>query len=294
MTESNSFLDKARAFIRNPLGIIGLFIVMLDGLAAGVLGASPYLSDDQRWLLVIFTVLFPFVVLGVFYRLVTKHHPKLYAPADWKDEKNFFRSQSHDDIARLSAVEAVDLELAPHRSELLEGLSPNRGELRPDPSKTRPSELTRMEEAFRRGRQAEELAIRAIEEEMGGVSVQRRVFLEGKSGDIAFDGLAVNRRKQASVAIEVKALNSFAAVHRAIDSFVHTASLADTSMKAVQSPFQLSFILALVATTDELDIAKLYDLAVRRVSEAPLGVNVRVFSLRDLIKRYPEHPVPTN
>ena len=36
-------------------------------------------------LLVLFLVSFPVLIMSVFYRLVTKHHTKLYAPSDFLD-----------------------------------------------------------------------------------------------------------------------------------------------------------------------------------------------------------------
>ena len=38
-----------------------------------------------------FLVIFPFVVLLAFYKLVSKHHVKLYAPQDYPDKEGFFR-----------------------------------------------------------------------------------------------------------------------------------------------------------------------------------------------------------
>lgn len=40
-------------------------------------------------MLVWFIVLFPMVILGAFYRLVTKHSNKLFGPSDFSDEANF-------------------------------------------------------------------------------------------------------------------------------------------------------------------------------------------------------------
>ncbi|MSP42653.1 MAG: hypothetical protein EXR08_04715 [Alphaproteobacteria bacterium] len=78
-------------FMRNPLGIIALFIVMIYAMA-GLVTTSEALSPDERFILVIFLAAFPLIVLVAFYLLVTRHSEKLYAPGDFKDEENYLRA----------------------------------------------------------------------------------------------------------------------------------------------------------------------------------------------------------
>lgn len=85
------FMDNAKGLTRNPLGIIALFISLIYGFACLVLSTSinnlqcPY----ERLPLIWFIILFPVLILSAFTYLVVKHHPKLYAPSDFKDERNF-------------------------------------------------------------------------------------------------------------------------------------------------------------------------------------------------------------
>lgn len=83
--------QSATKLSKNPLGIIALFILLIYGLATILFGyVGNVLTENQRWWFVVFLVVFPIVVLAAFVYLVTKHHPKLYAPGEFKDEKNFF------------------------------------------------------------------------------------------------------------------------------------------------------------------------------------------------------------
>lgn len=111
-------MKDASQFIRNPLGLIGLFIVLIYGFGALVAGASPELTTDQRWVLVWFVVLFPPIVLSALYRLVTRHHSKLYAPADWKDERLLYGPQTLEQITQRETREAVALEEEPVQVEI--------------------------------------------------------------------------------------------------------------------------------------------------------------------------------
>lgn len=88
-----SFIGNARGLAKNPLGIIALFISLIYGFACLVLGISASnLDAKERYLLILFLIIFPVLVLGVFVYLVTKHHKKLYAPADYRDDKSFLET----------------------------------------------------------------------------------------------------------------------------------------------------------------------------------------------------------
>ena len=55
--------------VKNPIGIVALFISLIYSIANLVLGVTANsLTPEERFPIVIFIVLFPVVVLGVFYR----------------------------------------------------------------------------------------------------------------------------------------------------------------------------------------------------------------------------------
>ncbi|TMU85859.1 hypothetical protein FGG79_11725 [Bacillus sp. BHET2] len=115
-------LGEFKAFINNPLGIIGLFLVLVDGIAAVVIIKSQ-LNYSLNLILVLFIVLFPIVVLAIFFRLVTNHHNKLYAPSDYKDENNFIRSfdnrtQSTVDVPVLEYYQNANKQLNKEKMQL--------------------------------------------------------------------------------------------------------------------------------------------------------------------------------
>jgi hypothetical protein len=75
------FENLSSNFVKNPLGLIALFIVLVYAIA-GIVAASANFNEDQRWVIVFFLVSFPCIVLGVFYRLITKHIDKMYSPGE--------------------------------------------------------------------------------------------------------------------------------------------------------------------------------------------------------------------
>ena len=93
---------------RKPLGVVGLFIWLIYSIAGLVMAASAqHLPYSLQLVLTLFIALFPLAILGVFYLLVTKHHEKLYAPADFKDETLFFRPATQDEVREKYELEQV-------------------------------------------------------------------------------------------------------------------------------------------------------------------------------------------
>lgn len=85
---TNPFKEISPAFTRSPLGIIALFIVMVYAIA-GIAGAATEYDCGQRWVIVSFMVTFPFIVMRVFYLLVTEHSDKIYGPGDFQSDRGF-------------------------------------------------------------------------------------------------------------------------------------------------------------------------------------------------------------
>src|SRR5258708_39907706 len=90
----NEFGHTAKKLTHNPLGIIALFIVLVYAFASLVVGFGSSLEQSQKTPLIWFLVLFPVLVLLVFAWLVSRHHMKLYAPTDYRDDKLFIYPQS--------------------------------------------------------------------------------------------------------------------------------------------------------------------------------------------------------
>ena len=113
----NGFLEKVKGLTKNPLGIIALFISLIYGIAGTVLSSSldNLKGPAERLPLIWFIILFPLVVLGIFAYLVIFHHKKLYAPSDYKDEKNFVNIIGNKGVS--SDLEEVSNQLNSLKSE---------------------------------------------------------------------------------------------------------------------------------------------------------------------------------
>lgn len=112
------FMDKAKGLTRNPLGIIALFVSLIYGFACLVLSTSisNLQGQGERLPLIWFIILFPLLILGAFTYLVIYHHKKLYAPSDYKDEKNFVNAFiGNKDVS--ADLEKVNIQLKSLKNE---------------------------------------------------------------------------------------------------------------------------------------------------------------------------------
>ncbi|WP_323590315.1 hypothetical protein [Aliarcobacter butzleri] len=72
--------------IKNPLTIIAIFAGIVEIGSNTVL---PFLSVDNQSKYIWFLMLFPFLLVLIFFYILYNKHHVLYAPSDFNDEKNF-------------------------------------------------------------------------------------------------------------------------------------------------------------------------------------------------------------
>ena len=269
------FGKAAQKLSRNPLGIIALFIVLVYGIAALVLGlSSNNLQPNERLPLIYFLVFFPVIVLIAFYRLVSNHHMKLYAPIDFQDKEGFFRA-----LTPLEQKQKIDEEMKSIEEETkAEDKTP------PVPKKDN-SNLSEMESAgilktiSKRHTYvlAEELAFREIESEFK-VSVHRQVAI-GRGHSI--DGLFRHHGKPK--AIEIKFMPSIQYAERIIkielDKFL-------TIPEYMKPEFSILLVVVVASGLKEetlnIDMDKLLKIA----EDANLSVELRFYDFDELKEKY--------
>ena len=265
------FTEAARGLTKNPLGIIGLFIVLVYGFACLVLGlGAQHLDPSERAPLIWFIVLFPVVILTVFFRLVTTHHKKLYAPSDYKDERLFLSPLSDEkraerlesEVQRVEEQEAVPLPTAPPQE------SP-----RPTPS---------IRSAYA---DAERLAFLELEKEIGK-PFRKYVQVSSHGKTEEFDGVLI--AKDEAHLIEVKYFSRPAFKREFLEALIHRAStfIWDQTVEEKTSRERVIFWIAIVV---DFPKGALPDFK-RNVEDAVrcdlFTVNLRFFHLEDLKAKY--------
>lgn len=203
---ASNFMSGALGFTKNPLGIIGLFVVLIYGLAVVVAGFSPELTNLQRWVMIALVASFPPCVLWTFYRLVTKHHAKLYAPADWRNEENFLRAMSTTERRQELRAEARMV------------VSAEADEAAAIPAKV-PSGFEERRKLLSQLNEAKDLALDALEKRF-----ELRIFRDVTSGDAGyrFDGVSFDIGAGVTNIYEVKLIRVESATSKILSGAIAT------------------------------------------------------------------------
>ncbi len=256
---------SAQKLARNPLGIIALFIVLVYAIAGLVFGISgSNLSESERYPLILFLVLFPVLVLGVFAWLVKDHHTKLYAPGDFSTEEGFFRARGLEE-----QLESIDEKVAELKTESQSGIVVGNSTI--GPSVGGYVERNVRKEIFL----AESLVFRDLESRFHS-TINRQTVL----GNYGFDGFF--SKKGTGTAVEIKFTKS--------ERWVDVAKIA--IRKAVNfknSANSENFELVLAIVSMGLDKSQ-FNAAVAEVAsfldKSDVPVHFKPYSYEALVEKY--------
>lgn len=249
--------------VKNPIGIIALFISMIYGFANLLLGATANsLTQEERHPLIIFIVLFPVIVLAIFYLLVSRHHGKLYAPGDYKDDKSFLRTLSQEE--RELKLEKEAQEALPEATQVAERATGS--------TDSRPSSSPRVVEMRNELRAIESAVVSRFESELGQ-RAERDVAV-GETG-ANFDALFKVPGKLTF--LEIKSARSPNTLTMLLDRVLYNAVVAD---KYMNSNFKL--ILAIVYHFDKDELPRIESMLRRRIEQCPAAIDLRFISRSEL------------
>jgi hypothetical protein len=251
---------------RNPLGIIALFISLIYGMSALLLGTSvKSLLPENQTTLVYFIVVFPFVVLSVFGWLVSRHHTKLYGPADYRTDKGFL--DAGHTVATVEVGQKLAQELAVDAAEVASDIPqgvPAAGE-HTTASANRSSQL---KEAYL----AEGLVFQALQAELGG-SVRREVELSG----LHVDGLIYSSDSTTTI-VEVKIISASSS------DWARRIREARNHLERAKSALKDEKIRLLIALVVRGNAGRVAEFKHRILK--PEDCEIRIYGFSELIERY--------
>jgi len=261
------FLKGAKDFARNPLGIIAIFISLIYGFASLLLDSSAEkLTVAERWPLIAFIVVFPILVLVTFYKLVTNHHGKLYAPGDFKDDKSFLRTLSPEE-----QEQKLD-------KEVKESLGTEDVEPQPEPVTTG---VARNNETDQKAREERQKSHREFREELRAVessvishiASELKVEAERNVGigetEANFDAFLQTPSGKFTF-LEVKAFRTPHSPMMVLDRILYQAVIAD---RYFESRFKL--IIAVVYYFEEEDLERVERIWRRKIDKCPVDIEIR-------------------
>ena len=261
--------------IRNPLSIVAIFAGIAEISGTAVL---PFISAGNQSKFIWFLMLFPLLLVFLFFATLNFNHSVLYAPSDFRNEDNFFKSfraASPDERAEKLRGAALEIE-----SDSSSGSSNSF-------STTSLTDQASSAKTRRRGAQAryllaEELVLNKLSRELGG-EVQRDVRFSGTGASLVFDGLVVEDSRV--TAIEVKFFGGQAELGRRTREVLHSmTSRLQQLPQAMRSRFSLILAVATDAPSSQLN--QLSEKLSSLMAKASFPVQVRVFNLDELEREF--------
>lgn len=267
--------QNATKLSKNPLGIIALFILLIYGLATILFGyVGNVLTENQKWWFVVFLVIFPIVVLAAFVYLVTKHHPKLYAPGEFKDERNFL----------FGYVSPKDREEKYIREEI-EAASEN--------DKVEKAKKLNTTKSIREKYEKIENNVFDYYEKYYGYDIEKNVFFDTGKKRIIFDGIA--ERGTSFNMFEIKYLSnntiSKLVLDRAVENAISVKNLMVEKEKYSSYRFRLKFVIVVEREEEKLEVKKKI---LSMIDTEEINITVKVLSaarLERFLKRMQEEEV---
>lgn len=256
--------------IKNPLTIIAIFAAIAEISGTLVL---PFIAAANQSIYIWFLMGFPLLLVLLFFITLNFNHKVLYAPSDFKDEDNFFKS------LRPATPSERENKLA-HEVLEIEKVSAISDELPTDERKV-PYFLNKRDIRTRYSN-AEELALNKIAKEFKQPLYRSMNFISSdkKKMVYVFDGVMIS--EDLVTAIEVKYYPDEGFIPNRFNEML--TGIINAAETVTQGPRRDRFSLIFVAVTDAPK--SVHEKLAKRLNAllgiAPFPVDVRVFSLEDL------------
>jgi len=265
-TGLKEFGDIAKKLSVNPLGIIALFIVLVYGIAALVLGVSANsFEPGERLPLIWFLVAFPPIVLFTFAWLVAKHHVKLYAPKDYPDPTQFLQTLNTDQQRERLESEVELIEDKKSEKEISKSQSPT--------STPRNILISRV-------LIAEDLVLRELSADYG-VDIRRQM---GLGRDIGVDGMFVKDGE--AFGIEVKLFPNSKNVRNIVGSLRH---VHEHISRLGWKKFNL-ILAAVIDDAEAENVNRVKEQIDKAIRDLDMSLDIRYFHFSELTKKYGASP----
>lgn len=281
----HAMIEKIVA-IKNPLTIIAMFAGIAEISGTVVL---PFLDTASQGLFVWYLIVFPSLLVIAFFATLNFNHKVLYAPSDYKNEENFLRS-----LPKASATEKllkIEAEISQSESRCTEAVSPTQESViqrHTDEIKSQePQSDSTMIDIFRRSAQArymlaEDIVFRRLGKEFSN-AIQREVIIGGQGRDYIFDGIV--REKGCTIAIEVKLFRDKSGFSMHMQDALRKLESRAMSLPSEQTE-NFRIILAVVIDGEGISHDKLSEQIDKLRPSFHFPIELRVFSMSDLIKEY--------
>jgi hypothetical protein len=205
--------------IKNPLTIIAIFAGIVEVGSNTVL---PFLTHENQSTYIWFLMLFPFVLVLIFFFILYTRHHVLYAPSDFNDEKNFNELLYN---TRKSTSKELDIKIKDEIQILNEQSKQLDKELEKIKNEPSTIDLSTKFEKFNNLIKNSRRVIMSIENNLldkfsliYNFNIHKDITLETNGEKLIADGIVKNGNE--FNIIEVKILTSFLPLRYLINSFI--------------------------------------------------------------------------
>lgn len=272
------------SIIKNPLTIIAIFAGIVEVGSNSVL---PFLTDENQATYIWFLMLFPLVLVLIFFFILYNKHEVLYAPSDFNDESNFrdiLNTSRKSTVSEVNDKMNDELRTLKEEYKKLEKQSKKKKDKKNKDSEKEvltsvaTKEIPKQVEAFRemfREKRTKFLSI--IEKELLKIfkdkyfdRLETNVTIENQESKLIIDGIVLEEDKMNIV--EVKILSTHMAIRHIIRKFIQTKyDILKTISK--DTDLTISFI---VITPDDRFIDR-YTRIENLINEEFSGFNIKIY-----------------
>ena len=270
--------------VKNPLSIIAIFAGIAEISGAVVL---PFIETAHQAIYVWFLIVFPIVLVVLFFLTLNFNHKVLYAPSDYQNEENFLRSLPKATFKE--KIQKIEAEIKEEKTTAQEfpnsdkNSASNKFEpesLDSDSTITYP--LLSRQSTTTKYLGAEDLVFRKLSKEFSS-QIQREVKPNALAGGYVFDGIV--RDMGVTTVIEVKYIRN---------ALAYRVQLRDTLLRIRQNVMLLpveqaiNFRALIAVVTDESSesLLRLVEEIERLRYEFSFHIEVRFYTLVDLEKEF--------
>lgn len=279
--------------IKNPLTVIAIFAAIAEISGTTVL---PFIEADNQNIYIWFLMFFPIFLVGIFFLTLNFNHRVLYAPSDYKDEKNFVNpygkaSPEEQGNKLREEVEEIEAEDSAEKSSTTEKSDENEREALSAHEKF----MSAAKINSIRNRQlmadvtlAEKLAVNKLTKELG-LNFKTDVRLEFPDSNVraVYDALAIDDDEVH--AVEVKLFKARHVDPSRLAKVLEQSELAAQRFRGVDARNFTLHIFA-VMDTPEVEMAMLKHNLESFAKRYKVKVKIHITTLNDLQNEYQYNP----
>jgi hypothetical protein len=279
--------------IKNPLTVIAIFAAIAEISGTTVL---PFIEADNQNIYIWFLIFFPIFLVGIFFLTLNFNHRVLYAPSDYKDEKNFVNpygkaSPEEQGNKLREEVEEIEAEDSAEKSGVTEKTYESKIEAESANEKFMSAakiNSIRYRQLMADVTLAEKLAINKLTKELG-LNFKTDVRLEFPESNLraVYDALAIDDDEVH--AVEVKLFKARHVDPSRLAKVLEQSELASQSFRGID-PRNFTLHIFAVMDTPEVETSMLKYNLESFAKRYKVKVKIHITTLNDLQNEYQYNP----